>query len=314
MTTGAEVLILDAVSVGLEEQDLLDRLADHRVTAHWCDESRLGFAAEPLGLWYEGRPLPLPAVVLVRSRAYTRAADCYQVFDCLRMLEAAGTTVLNTPDAIQRAHNKLLACALLARAGVPVPPTRAIRTVEEAGACLRRWRDVVFKPALSHSKVGLVRTHLLEPQAPDTPSGVSPHQEIQLWHLLREHRTLCAQPYIAHDDEELRVLVINGAVVSCTARTTLFTDLDGQASHIGYEVSAADLTPALAEVTTAATRAFGLHHAAVDLLNGPKGPVVLEVNPVISMWRDLDAAGLHLSPKGVGAAVAGMVADHLRER
>jgi glutathione synthase/RimK-type ligase-like ATP-grasp enzyme len=313
MACSIDVLLLDDIAIGVEEQDLIDRLADHGVRTRWCawPDLQPGIGGQPMRLGAE--TIPVPRLALVRSRAYTRALEPNLVFDGLRMLEASGVKVINSPDAIQRAHNKVLACALLAAGRVPIPPTRAVATVKEAGACLLDWQDVVFKPAMSHSKVGLARAELMERSAPDTPAGLTAHQEVQVWHLLREHRLLCAQQFVPHHDGELRVLVLNDRVVSSTRRKTLFSTIDGHVSHTGYVVDPAPEAPEALEIAQRAVRLLGVQHAAVDMLHGQDSLVVLEVNPVISMWRDLDERGLHNTSEGIAAAMADMVLAELAQ-
>ena len=38
--------------------------------------------------------------------------------------------------------------------------------------------------------------------------------------------------------------------------------------------------------------ALGLAHAALDLLEGPNGPVIIEVNPTVGFWLELERDGI----------------------
>lgn len=307
MASHIDVLIVDRLSVGIDEQDLLSRLKESGVTCRWCDWEQLSIGVGDNPLLVEGKPVGVPRVVLARSRIFTRTSQPHIVFDLLQVLQLAGSTVINSPESIQRSHNKLVAAAFLDKAGIAVPPTRAVSSVVEAGACLINWHDVVFKPALGHAKVGLMHASLATPQTPDTPPGVDHYQEIQLWHLLRSHGILCAQPFIPHGNIGLRLLVIDTRVISCNLRRNLFSNLEGQASLVGYETEPTACTAEIENLAVTATSVLGLRHSSVDIVRGPDGPVVLEVNPMISAWCDLDRRGLHMTEKGIGSAMADML-------
>jgi glutathione synthase/RimK-type ligase-like ATP-grasp enzyme len=268
------------------------------------DDLVLGIRGE---LWHQGKPVDPPVRALVRSRVFTRADDLSIVFDGLRILEAFGVQVINDADAIQRAHNKVLACAVLDEAGVRVPPTRLVRTVTEIGQCLLDWDDVVLKPVSGHSMVGLTRL-LREPEdGSDTPPGVTVFQEVQVWHLLRHHRALCAQHYVDHPGPELRVLVVDEDIVACNRRTPVFAELNASRSHRGYRTEQTECTDEIADVARTAVRSLGLRYSAVDIVEAGAGLVVLEAKPSISLWCDLDRRHLHTTPRGLGARIADLV-------
>src|SRR5688572_7520635 len=131
----ASVWILDRFSPGLEENDLLARLGAVGLAGRWLDWDGLTFDAGGAE-WYLGELLDLPSTALVSSRLFTRTEALTQTLDCLRILECRGVAVVNSPESIQRAHNKVLAATVLDCSGVLVPETRMVRTIEEAGRCL----------------------------------------------------------------------------------------------------------------------------------------------------------------------------------
>jgi tetrahydromethanopterin:alpha-L-glutamate ligase len=300
------VWVLDRFGPGAEEVELVDLLTTHGLAPQWLNWDDLTFGAGG-ALWHRGEPVPPPAAAVVRSRVFTRTTDLAILLDCLRLLERAGVRLINSAEAIASAHNKVSGVDVLAGAGVPVPATRLVRTIEEAGRCLLDWSEVVFKPVTGHATLGVLLMSLEPRDTDDTPPGISMFQEMQLWHMLRHHQALCAQEFVAHPGPELRVLYIDGEIVACNRRTLRIGEAGGDRG-LGGQMTPAACTDEIVKVTVAAAEALGLAHAAVDILEAERGLVVLEANPMISRWREIDRLGLHLTEHGVGRRLAGLVA------
>ncbi|MEV0561420.1 hypothetical protein [Dactylosporangium sp. NPDC050588] len=301
------VWVLDRFAPGAEELHLAELLTARGVASRWLNWDELSFGIGGQW-WYRGAPVAPPAAAVVRSRVFTRATDLAVLLDSLRLMEGAGVRLINSADAIAAAHNKVRGADVLAAAGLDVPPTRLVRTIEEAGRCLLDWSEVVFKPLTGHATIGLARLSLEPRDTEDTPPGVSMYQEMQLWHMLRHHSALCAQEYVAHPGPELRVVVVDGDVVACNRRTLRITDTTGDRGLGGAQMTPAECTPGIARVATTAVAALRLSHAAVDILEAPRGLVVVEVNPMISRWIEMDRLGLHSTEHGVGPRLADAVA------
>jgi ribosomal protein S6--L-glutamate ligase len=102
------------------------------------------------------------------------------------------------------------------------------------------------------------------------------------------------QSYVAHPGRDLRVFVVGGRARAAIARHApagewrTNVDLGGRAEPVMIGTS-------LGGVAEAATAALGLDYAGVDLVQGPHGATVLEVNGNPS-WRGiLEATGLDMA-------------------
>lgn len=304
-----DVVILDRFAPGREEEDLLMRLRKEGLAAEWLDWAWFSIQANPNGVLVNGEPLAPPAVAVVRSRIWTRhtAGDLALVFDWLEALGDLGTRLINEAGAVRVAKNKVSSAFRLCAAGVPVPSARVVHELTEIGAALDAWGEAVVKPTHGHSAVDMVRFPRQQSRDPDVPGGLTSLQEIISWHLLQQYGALCAQEYVRNPGRDVRVIVVGSEVVSCNYRIALAPT--GEVKNVlhGYREEAAECTDELEHVARECCRVLGLDCAAIDMLEGPDGLTVIEVNPTVASWSDIDAAGLHRTSHGVGDAFAQMV-------
>jgi ribosomal protein S6--L-glutamate ligase len=105
-----------------------------------------------------GSPLTTFDAVLVRTMPPGSLEQVVFRMDALGRLEAAGTTVINPPRAIECAVDKYLTTARLAAAGLPVPRTVACQTVEDGRQAFEALGgDVVIKPLFGSEGRGITR-------------------------------------------------------------------------------------------------------------------------------------------------------------
>jgi ribosomal protein S6--L-glutamate ligase len=194
--------------------------------------------------------------------------------DLLQRAAAAGVRVLNPPKALEICVDKYLATALLAAAGLRVPPTV---TCQHADAALEVFEtlggDVVVKPLFGSEGRGIVRVS--DPE--------------MAWRTFRSlERTQCVlylQKFIRHPGWDLRVFVLGGRVLAAMRRrsrgdwrTNVAQGGSGEGVRLGPEEE---------HLALRAAQALGAVAAGVDLLPGPDGGwYVLEVNAVPG-WRAL---------------------------
>jgi glutathione synthase/RimK-type ligase-like ATP-grasp enzyme len=309
-----DVLLLDRMAPGSEERDLLRRLSERGYRALIVDWDRVSFQGHPAQIFLDEHSLELPKVAVLRSRVLTRhiEGDVALLYDWLEMLERLGVTLIPSSQAIRVSQNKVYSIACLSRAGVPVPPTRTIRTMRELGQCFTDWQEVILKPIYGHASLDMVRMRA-EPPDEDATDGVSRRQEIIAWHLLQRYRILCAQQFIPNPGRDLRVLVIRGQVVACFYLVAQSPTKRVKDPFSPYIREAATLTPKIESLAKRSCETLGLPCASIDMVEGPDCPVVLEVNPTISLWCPLDQEDLHLTKDGVGAAFTDMIVEELKK-
>jgi ribosomal protein S6--L-glutamate ligase len=221
-------------------------------------------------------PAPLAEydAVLVRTMPPGSLEQVVFRMDLLHEVQARGVTVLNPPRTVEICVDKYLTTALLARAGLPVPPTITCQTGEaalEAFAAL--GGDVVVKPLFGSEGRGMVRVS--DPEL--------------AWRTFRTlERTggvLYVQQFIPHPGWDLRVFVLGDRILTAMRRTARGDWRTNVAQ--GGSGEPVRLTTEEERLALAAARAVGAPIAGIDLLPGPDGRYhVLEVNAVPG-WRAL---------------------------
>lgn len=233
----------------------------------------IGAAIAADGLRFMPDALAAADVVVVRGMPGTgagpeRLEEVIFRMDALAQLEATGTPVLNGPRALEIAIDKYLSLALLARAGIRVPRTMVVQGAE---AARRAWdelgRDCVVKPLFGSRGRGIARVATADEAAASAAAGMAYLQE-----------------FIPHPGRDLRILVVGGDTfamrrVAAPGEWRTNVSLGGRPEAVAASAAEHDLARRAAAVV-------GARIAGVDLLAGPAGPVVLEVNAVPA-WRGL---------------------------
>jgi RimK family alpha-L-glutamate ligase len=209
--------------------------------------------------------------------------------DALHVLADHGVRCVNSPRAIERTVDKSWASAVLARAGVPTPPTIACERYEDATRAFERLGgDVVVKPLFGAMGNGIARI--------DDPDVA--HRVFRALELERAVYYLQRTVAPAGDGRNLRVLVLGGEVAAGMERVS-----DSWRANVarGAQPRAVALSDAERGMAVAAAAAVEADVAGVDLLVTSRGEaVVLEVNGIPG-WQALqsvceqDLTGLVLS-------------------
>ncbi|HTX08885.1 MAG TPA: RimK family alpha-L-glutamate ligase [Solirubrobacteraceae bacterium] len=212
--------------------------------------------------------------------------------DALHLLAEHGVRCVNTPRAIERTVEKSWASALLARAGVPTPPTSVCERYEDAMSAFERLGgDVVVKPLFGAMGNGIVRLE-------DRDVAHRVFRALEL-----ERAVYYVQRTVAPAGRRnLRVLVVAGEVAGAMERVT-----DSWRANVarGARPRAVELGECEHRLAVAAATAVEADVAGVDLLVGPDGEaVVLEVNGIPG-WQALQSVCEHdLSERVVSACEA----------
>jgi RimK family alpha-L-glutamate ligase len=241
----------------------------------------LGHVAEPVDFRTVHAELPAGTTslhgfdaVLVRTMPAGSLEQIVFRMDVLHRLETAGRIVVNPPKSLEVCIDKYLASARLAAAGLPVPETIVCQDADSATAAFERLGgDVVVKPLFGSEGKGMLRVDSLD----------------LAWRTFRTlERTgavLYVQRFVRHPGWDLRVFVMDGAVLTAMRRHSA----DGWRTNVaqGGRAEAVSTTAEEQRLAVAAASAVGTRLAGVDLLPRPEGGYfVLEVNAVPG-WRAL---------------------------
>ena len=239
----------------------------------------------------------LPDAVLVRSIPGGTFEAVTLRLGILHALSSLGVTVWNDPRAIERCVDKSTTSFLLARAGLPTPPTWTVESREAACKILRRELSqgpLVAKPLFGSQGRGLTLIRTLD----DLPE---PERVAGVYYLQR---------YVGVERDgfrDFRLLVSRGRIVASMMRhsRTWITNVKQ-----GGKPIAAVVDPEMKELAIAATAAVGADFAGVDIVHCAQGrPRVLEVNSMPA-WSGLQ----RVTPNCIARVIAEDLLAALSER
>lgn len=225
-------------------------------------------------------------------------------FDILRQLEMNGTPVINTPQAIQNAANKYHSTCLLAQANLPVPRTRAVQSTEGALNALAEFGDAVIKPIFGYKGIGIVRIKdgtAFHPNNEPRPESI----EQLIDELIREKEMLYIQEFITNPGRDIRAFVVNGSVIGAIYRTAADGSWLNNLSQ-GGTAARCVLSPEQEEICIRAAETIGTVFAGVDIIEGPNGPVILEVNGTPSGAGIYEAWGINAAEQIIDYVTTGI--------
>jgi len=211
--------------------------------------------------------------ILVRTMPPGSLEQVIFRMDVLHAWQAHGITVLNPPRALETCIDKYLTTHRLAHAGLPVPRTWTGQRADDGLPAFESLGgDVVVKPLFGSEGRGLVRV-----SDPETAWRVFVAVE-------RTGGVIYQQQFIRHPGWDLRVFVLGGQVLAAMRRYAK----GGWRTNVaqGGRGERVTLTSAEEKLALAAAEAVACPIAGVDLLPGPDGMLVLEVNAVPG-WRAL---------------------------
>jgi ribosomal protein S6--L-glutamate ligase len=210
----------------------------------------------------------------------------------LTLLEAAaavGLTTVNDARSIRGVRDKALAAAIGRGRGLPVPVTYAAAHWKTLAEIPASEYPLVVKPADGSSGRGV---HLV------SSADRLPDLETEL----TGEGLLIAQPYVRNEGTDLKVYCVAGELYATERRSPL---------HPGREIRErrVELSREVAAIAADVGEVYGLDLYGVDVLLGPEGPVVVDVNDFPSFRQVPEAAArvaravLRLARTG-GAAAA----------
>ncbi|MGP3987250.1 ATP-grasp domain-containing protein [Streptomyces sp. 3N207] len=190
----------------------------------------------------------------------------------LTLLEAAasaGLVTVNDARSIRGVRDKALASAVGRSRGLPVPVTYTAARADLFAEVPGTEFPLVVKPADGSSgrAVRLVASPELLPQLCGELAGEG---------------VLIAQPYVPNSGVDLKVYSVGGELFATQRSSPLHPELSAHEQCVPLSAEVADLVAETGNV-------YGLDLYGVDVLLGPDGPVVVDVNDFPSFRQVPDA-------------------------
>ncbi len=262
--------------VRVEEKLLLEELTRAGVEPTIIDDREVSFALERK---------PELGVDVVVDRCIQHGRALYT----LAVLATYGIRTVNTYEVAEVCGNKLLTTLRLIRDGVPSPRTRVAFTPESALAAIEELGyPVVLKPL-----VGSWGRLISRVNDRDAAESLLEHKDVLGSYM---HSIYYAQEYVRKPGRDIRSFVVGddciGAIYRSSAHWITNTARGGTATKC-------EVTPELADLSVRAARAVGGGVLAIDLLEGPDGLLVNEVNYTMEFRNSIDTTGVNIPAKVV---------------
>jgi gamma-F420-2:alpha-L-glutamate ligase len=217
------------------------------------------------GIKYNGEPIELPELVLVRLGAGILPFQ----LAVIRHFEQAGVTCVNSSVAVETVKDKLRTSQMLSRAGIAIPNTMLVRFPIDD----QLVHDNIGFPCVVKLVTGSYGegVHLCERKR-------DYKKLMEFIDTLGAKKTMIVQEYLGERvGEDLRVLVIGGKVIGAMKRTAPEGDFRANISNGGHG-EAFEVTDEIDYIARETAKALGLDIAGVDLLFDSRGFRVCEAN------------------------------------
>ena len=231
--------------------------------------------------------------LLVRSMPLGSLEQVIFRMDCLQRMADQGVRVINSPKTLETAIDKWLTVHRLGQAGLPVPPTVACQSREEALAAFDQLgNDVVVKPLFGGEGRGVIRVQ----------------DKDMAWRVFSTLQQLGSVIYVQQFCEnsgfDVRILAV-GTQTFAMRRRAATGQWKTNISQ-GSQAEAYIPTDEELDLATQAMHAVGGGVLAVDILPCVDGRrLILEVNAVPG-WRGLSrACGVDIAQAVVRHALEG---------
>jgi RimK family alpha-L-glutamate ligase len=175
---------------------------------------------------------------------------------------------------IEHCVDKYDVLAILEDEGIPVPRTLATESVNEALKAFNELGgDIVVKPIFGSRGQGATRVNDVD-IADTIFKAITFH-----------HGVIYMQEFVPHGHSDIRAFVINSQVIASMRRVA--TGWKTNYSR-GGKPEPAKISKELEEMAIKSTKAVGCKIAGVDILEGPEGPRIVDVNSQPG-WKGLQA-------------------------
>ncbi len=184
--------------------------------------------------------------------------------DMLYKLEREGFYIINPAEAIEHCVDKYDVLSILEDNGVPVPRTFVTESANEAVKAFQELGgNVVVKPLFGSRGVGATRVT-------DPEIALTVFKAITF-----QHGVIYLQEFVDHGTSDIRAFVIDGRVVAAMRRVA--TGWKTNYSQ-GARPTPTTLSKDFEALAVKASNALGCKISGVDILEGPDGPKICDVN------------------------------------
>lgn len=217
------------------------------------------------GLRYNGEPVELPSLLLVRFGAGISKF----MLALIRQLEKSGVICINSANAIECVKDKLHTSQILSSRSIAIPNTMMVRFPVESKVV----EEAIGFPCVVKIITGSYGEGVYLCERKKDFSKL-----MEFIETLKSSKTLIVQEYMGYrPGEDLRVLVVGGKVIGAMKRSAPEGDFRANISNGGTGESF-ELTDEIEYIARQTAKVLNLDIAGIDLLFDPRGFRVCEAN------------------------------------
>lgn len=184
--------------------------------------------------------------------------------------ELVGGVSINSAQSLVASHDKYLTYLRLREAGVPTPKTYLAFGLEAAKAAAEKLSyPVIIKPT-----DGSWGRFVSLAKSPDDLAAIITQRQA----MESELHLYLVQEYVEKPGRDIRVTVVGDRAVAAIYRISSGDWRTNTAR--GGKAEPVKIDPELEEIAVRASKAVGAHYSGVDVVESPRGYLVLEVNGV----------------------------------
>jgi len=229
-----------------------------------------------LVLWLNGERFPRYDCVLERCINHSRALHT------LKVLNSQGIPTVNNHAVAWVCGDKLLTTNALVRDGVPTPRVAIAFTPESAMKAIESFGyPVVMKPAVGSWGRLIARIN----DAASAEALLEHKQVLGSYH----HSIYYIQEYVEKPGRDIRSFVVGDKVIAAIYRTSSHWITN---TARGAVTSNCPITDEIRDLSLRAAAAVGGGVVAIDLLEGPAGLLVNEVNYTMEFKNSIRVTGV----------------------
>jgi ribosomal protein S6--L-glutamate ligase len=191
-------------------------------------------------------------------------------------MELAGIRVVNPTYPFRRARDKYSTQYVLQSAGLPVAFTVTTESLAKAYRASQDMGEFIYKPILSSMGRGAIKFE-------DADLAYNIYKT-----LSRHEQPMILQQYIPNPGRDIRVFVIGEEIAGSVYKYLPEGKWKSNVAQGGRMVDE-PMDPDILELSLKAVKAMKLDYCGVDIIEGPKGPVILEMNASPG-WQGLKKA------------------------
>lgn len=217
----------------------------------------------------------------------------------VKQFEAMGTYVVNPAQGIAESRDKMRSLQILSQSGARVPSTIMTRGSKNLRAVLQTVKEMpaVLKVLRGTQGVGVMLLH----------SPVSVSSVLDTLSALDEE--VLVQQFLKQGaGRDYRLFVVGGQIVATMMRTAPQGEFRSNI-HRGGEGRPLSLPTSYRRLAVRAAEIFHLGVAGVDIMDGPEGPTLLEVNSSPGFEGIEKATG-----RNIAAPIIRLIAQEVRKR